>query len=198
MSTSAPSVTERSEPLASAAGAHSLDGLVMPHGGYRTILADPPWPYKGTGSRKGIGRKAVTCPYPTMTHEEICAMPVGRLASPDAHLWLWTDNTNLRAGFAVMEAWGFRYLAPITWVKDSGCGMWWIHRTQTMLMGYKEKCVFAGARYKPTVLLGGTPKRHSAKPQSSIELIEQVSMPPRLELFARERRLGWQGWGNEA
>ena len=163
------------------------------------ILADPPWPFKGTGAWKSRkrGPNAVKCPYPTMTIEAICALPVATLAAPDAHLWLWTDNTNLRRGFEVMEAWGFRYLAPVTWVKDSGVGMWFVHRTQTLLMGYKEKCVFDGARYRPTVLLGGTPKRHSEKPESSYQLIESISRGPRLEMFARRKREGWSSWGNE-
>lgn len=132
-----------------------------------------------------------------MSIEEICALPVGNLAEDDCHLWLWTDNASLHHGFHVMEAWGFRYLAPITWVKASGCGMWWIHRTQTLLMGYKKKCVFAGARYKPTVLVGGIPKRHSEKPEAMFQLIESVSQSPRLELFARRKRHGWASWGNE-
>jgi N6-adenosine-specific RNA methylase IME4 len=41
-------------------------------------------------------------------------------------------------------------------------------------------------------------KIHSAKPEAFIDLVEQVSPPPRLELFARRNRLGWDTWGNEA
>lgn len=39
---------------------------------------------------------------------------------------------------------------------------------------------------------------HSAKPEAFLDLVEQVSPGPYLELFARRQRLGWDTWGNEA
>lgn len=38
---------------------------------------------------------------------------------------------------------------------------------------------------------------HSRKPREMREMIELVSYPPRIELFARERVEGWDCWGNE-
>jgi len=40
--------------------------------------------------------------------------------------------------------------------------------------------------------------KHSAKPEAFLDLVEQVSPGPYLELFARRQRLGWDTWGNEA
>jgi len=40
--------------------------------------------------------------------------------------------------------------------------------------------------------------RHSAKPEAFMDLVERVSPAPRVELFARRQRLGWDTWGNEA
>lgn len=40
--------------------------------------------------------------------------------------------------------------------------------------------------------------RHSEKPELFMDLIEQMSPGPRLEMFARRQRLGWDTWGNEA
>lgn len=170
----------------------------MPLVTYRTILADPPWPERLSGQRRRAkGAVSGPLPYPTMTVAEICQLPMASLAAPDCHLWLWTTNQHLRAGFDVMEAWGFKYLAPIHWVKPSGVGNWFIHRTQTLLFGYREKCRFEAARYRPNVLHTKDPVRHSQKPMESYELIESVSMPARLELFAREQREGWDVWGDE-
>ena len=135
-------------------------------------------------------------PYPTLTVEEIAALPVGRLAATGCHLWLWTTNAFLEAGFQVMRAWGFQYLAPIVWVKPSGFGNWFVHRTQTILFGYRKRCYFHRARYLPN-LIEANPGRHSQKPPESYQLIEAVSSPARLELFAREERPGWDVWGNE-
>jgi len=39
---------------------------------------------------------------------------------------------------------------------------------------------------------------HSRKPEAFLDLVEQVSPAPRLEMFARRQRLGWDTWGNEA
>jgi N6-adenosine-specific RNA methylase IME4 len=39
--------------------------------------------------------------------------------------------------------------------------------------------------------------RHSEKPSRSFEIIEAVSPGPRLEMFARAPRAGWDVWGNE-
>lgn len=39
---------------------------------------------------------------------------------------------------------------------------------------------------------------HSAKPEAFLDLVEQVSPGPYLELFARRNRLGWDTWGDGA
>lgn len=168
-------------------------------GVFRCILADPPWPLTMRGKRKRAREKSlpVALAYPTMSVEEICALPIGEHADDACHLWLWTTNQHLRDGFRVLDAWGFRYLAPVHWIKPSGVGCWFIHRTQTLLFGYRRRCRFEGARYRPNIFTSGDPVRHSQKPEASFELIEAVSPSPRLELFARQRRAGWSAWGNE-
>ena len=165
---------------------------------YRTILADPPWQQPMTGKRvRSKGGQPPALPYPTMTLEAICAMRVGENAAEDCHCWLWTTNSFLEAGFQVMKAWGFRYLAPIHWKKPSGVGNYVIHRSQTLLIGYRARCLFDQERYFPNLIQTGDPVRHSQKPRAAYELIERVSHEPRLELFARLPRSGWDAWGNE-
>jgi N6-adenosine-specific RNA methylase IME4 len=39
--------------------------------------------------------------------------------------------------------------------------------------------------------------KHSAKPEAFQDIVESMSPAPRLELFARRKRLGWDSWGNE-
>jgi len=165
---------------------------------FRTILADPPWPQPLMGKRqRAKGGPRATLPYRTMTVAEIAALPIGDYAAADCHCWLWTTNAFLEAGFDVMRRWGFRYLAPIHWVKPSGFGNYVIHRTQTLLLGYRERCVFDQARYFPNVIHTGDPVRHSQKPEAAYTLIERVSHGPRLELFARRPRPGWEVAGDE-
>lgn len=177
----------------------SLQNVVgLPNGPFRCIVADPPWQQPMTGQYlKRRENRAKCLPYPTMTVDQIKALPVGDMAEPDAHLWLWTTNAFLEDGFAVLRAWGFRYLAPIHWIKPSGLGNYFIHRTQTILFGYRKTCRFPARRYAPNVFTTGLPKRHSEKPEEAFTLIEAVSPGPRLELFARRARPGWTVWGNE-
>ena len=171
--------------------------IPFPNKKYLTVYADPPWPQGLSGKYRGRHKRPETLPYKTMAVEQIMELPVPDLSEYGCHLWLWTTNQFLHAGFHVMEAWGFKYLAPITWVKPSGCGNYFVGRTQTVLFGYKGKCIFLKDRYKPTVISAPSPKRHSEKPQEVRSLIEGISPEPRIELFARQRTPGWDVWGDE-
>jgi N6-adenosine-specific RNA methylase IME4 len=186
---------------------------------YQTIVADPPWKLEigEARTRKGKAccgwnatdgrrveladnyRTRLGLQYEQMTVEAISKLDVP--AAKDAHCYLWTINKYVEDAYRVMRAWGFKYLAPVTWIKPSGVGAWFIHRTQTMLFGYKSPLSMR-TRYKMTDLRANA-GAHSAKPSESYDLIEAVSEPARVEIFARPwtpmfpRRDGWDVWGNE-
>jgi len=164
---------------------------------YQTIYADPPWQQKMMPILKRRPLTASKLPYPTMTLQDIKALPVGELAGENCHLWLWTTNAFLHDAFHVIEAWGFKYMMVITWVKKSGCGIYWVSTTQPLLFAYKDKCKFPLGKLKPTHLITPPPRKHSQKPIEFYDLIESISPEPRLELFARNKRDGWDSWGNE-
>ena len=158
---------------------------------FATILADPPWDVLQRGGR-GAHRH-----YPLMTAEQIAALPVGKLADTDAHLWLWVTNATLFAGQMVMAAWGFTYRSCLTWVKPGlGLGSSYLrNNTEHLLFGTKGKAPIL-YRSQPTWLFA--PKQdHSHKPEEQYAVIERCSPGPYLELFARRKRQGWQVWGNE-
>lgn len=166
--------------------------------GYRCIAADPPWEQKMAGKySKPLFRRPDRLPYQSMTLEQICGLPIANLSADGCHLWLWTTNQHLRSGFEVMSAWGFKYLAPIHWIKPSGLGNWFVHRSQTLLFGYKGRCEFPLDRYRPNLIYSTSKLKHSQKPEESYEYIETISPGPRLELFARAKRPSWDAWGDE-
>jgi N6-adenosine-specific RNA methylase IME4 len=180
-----------------------LDRLVIPDGGFKTILVDPPWKYdvpmKRKDSRKGrLERPGETMlpPYPMMDFPEIAALPVFSLAAENCHLWLWTTNRYLPDALDLCKIWGFKFFHLVTWVKPSGIGMWFIHRTQPLIFAYRGKLGMQ-RKCNPNVIFSGNPKRHSEKPGESYDLIEAVSASERVELFARRPRDGWTVWGNE-
>ena len=163
---------------------------------YRTILIDPPWELEMiTGFTKPRNKRAMVLPYPTLTIEQIKKLPIPELSEVGSHLWLWCVNRTLHDAIHIMDHWGFKYMTTVTWVKPSGFGAWWINRTQTCLFGYYKKCEFKN-KFQPNVLFAPS-RKHSQKPECSYELIEQVSFAPRVELFARSPRAGWDVWGNE-
>ena len=56
--------------------------------------------------------------YPTMTIEDIKALPVSDLAADDCALFLWITMPMLCEAWGVMEAWGFTYkTAAFVWIK---------------------------------------------------------------------------------
>lgn len=167
----------------------ALDAISPPS--FHTILADPPWDVL-QGSNRGAIRH-----YSLMTVEQIAALEVGKLASTDAHLWLWVTNVTLFVGQAVMQAWGFTYRSCLTWVKPGlGLGNYYLrNNTEHLLLGTKGKAPIL-FRSQPTWLFA--PKQeHSHKPEEQYAVIERCSPGPYLELFARRKRTGWQVWGNE-
>lgn len=164
---------------------------------YNTILIDPPWPITLTGKYTSTRcHRPDKLPYPTLSLAAIYRLPIESLANIGCHLYLWTTNKFLHTGFHALRHWNFTYLIPLHWIKPSGLGNYFVHRTQTMLFAYYKKCIFRRARYRPNILEAPATK-HSQKPTVSYDLIEAVSPPPRLELFARQQRPGWDVWGNE-
>ena len=166
--------------------------------GYQIIYADPPWKENGGGRIKRGADKH----YPLMKTEEIMAMKVP--CANNAHLYLWVTNNHLQDGFRVMNAWGFRYITTITWIKDKmGLGQYFRGQTEHCLFGVKGSLpykIINGQRQQGTTFFYAKRGRHSEKPQKMVEIIEKVSDRKgykKLELFARNKRKGWDVWGNE-
>lgn len=175
---------------------------------FGTICADPPWRYNNgkTALRSGGRGAGAEHHYDTLTNAEIAALPVEKLAADQAHLYLWVTNPRLYRGrkpdgigpIEIAEAWGFEYITLLTWVKTGAPGPGWYFR------GYSEHVLFAtrGGLKIPAALRQSNvftaPRgRHSAKPDVFYDRVEQVSPGPRMEMFARARRLGWDSWGDE-
>lgn len=164
---------------------------------YKTIYADPPWYEQGGGKiKRGADRH-----YSLMKTEEIKKFPVAELADDNCHLYLWATNNHLPDAFAVMEAWGFRYITCITWVKNSiGLGQYYRGLSEHCLFGVKGRLpykVINGKRAQGKTAFYAEKTRHSEKPDEMRKMIELVSYAPRIELFARKRFDGWDALGNE-
>jgi len=163
---------------------------------YQVIYADPPWSYKNkkTGGSMISGAESK---YPTMSIEEICDLKIP--TDKNAVLFLWATVPLMPYAFKVMEAWGFNYKTMITWRKimSLGMGFWWRGQCEHLLFGTKGK--IKAFRMQEPNFIQAKVERHSQKPQVFRELIERAtpSLLYKLELFAREKKDGWDVWGNE-
>lgn len=174
-------------------------------GGFRTLLADPPWRFGNR--RSGMSPESGLRPrYRTMSLDEICDMPVESIVADDAHLYLWVPSVMLPEGLKVMSAWGFRYTTSITWMKTrldgepdgSGVGFYFRNSTETLLFGVRGSLRTLPAARSMTNVLMARRREHSRKPVEAHWFIERASPGPRVELFAREERVGWAVWGDES
>lgn len=163
----------------------------LPQNKFRTIYADPPWPFDDIATRGAAENH-----YPTMSISDICYMPVSGLVDDNAHLYLWTTNSHLPDAFSVIKFWGFAYKTIITWVKPQiGLGHYFRNATEHLLF-----CVRGNLPMKQVGernWFEAPRQKHSQKPELFYELIEKCSPGPYIELFARQQREGWASWGNE-
>jgi N6-adenosine-specific RNA methylase IME4 len=141
-----------------------------------------------------------------MTVEQISALPISDLAHPDgAHLYLWTTNGFLPAAFDVLTAWGFCYSTTLVWAKTpmgGGLGGAFGISTEYVLYARRGR-VQAADRVRGTWFNWKRPYDERGKPMHSAKppefyVAERVSLAPRLEMFARRARDGWDVWGDQA
>jgi len=173
-------------------------------GPFATILADPPWRFANRTGKMAPEHRRLRR-YQTMGIEEICELPVEPLASDNSHLYLWCPNALLPWGLRVMQAWGFGYKANVVWYKvrkdggpdGRGVGFYFRNVTEMLLFGVRGSMRTLEAGRRQVNLIRSRKREHSRKPIESYRMIESCSPGPYLELFAREKRPGWQQWGNE-
>lgn len=178
-----------------------FDGLRL--FGYDIIYADPPWPFENYSTKRES--RNPNNHYDTMSIEQIAALPVGHLASRDCALLLWAVDPLLPQAFEVMRAWGFDYkTVAFTWAKrtklDTGWHMGTGYHTranpETCLLGLTGSLQRRSAAVRQLVV--EPIREHSRKPDRIADDIVRIyGDRPRVELFARTKRPGWEAWGNQ-
>lgn len=156
------------------------------------IYADPPWGYENQGTRAATKNH-----YDTMTVEDIKKLPVGELALPQSHLWLWTTNAFLFDCPQIFEAWGFEFKSSYIWVKPQiGIGNYLRNAHEFLLLGVRGGLTGAS---KDVRSWGEFDRgEHSAKPDRiRFDVVERLSPHPYLELFGRKEVSNWTVWGNQ-
>ncbi len=168
--------------------------------GYDLIVADPPWRFELYDEASGSAKSA-QAHYDCMNLDAIKTLRVGDLARGDCLLLMWATECMRPQAHEVMAAWGFTYKSAFIWRKVTANGKPRLgtgYRVRTMhepvLVG-----TIGNPRHKPfPSVFDGIAREHSRKPEEFFALVDSV-VPDcaRAELFARQRRAGWNAWGNE-
>jgi len=119
---------------------------------------------------------------------------------------MWATMPKLDECFEVISAWGFTYkTCAFTWVKKNKVSDSWFFGMGRWTRSNAELCLLA-TRGNPQRINAGissvidTPiEEHSKKPDVvRNKIVELCGDIPRIELFARDKKEGWDCWGNEA
>lgn len=168
----------------------------FPQKRYRCLIIDPPWPIHKI-EREERPTQGTELGYPTMTLEEIEKLPISDLANSNGcHVFLWVTHKFLPDGLKLFEKWGVKYQCVLTWVKPTGMTPFsWMYNTEHVLFGRIGHLDLRKLGVKVSFI--APIEKHSKKPKIFYDVVRKVCPEPRLELFAREQRLGFDVWGNE-
>lgn len=170
-------------------------------GRYGAILADPPWRFFNR-SAKGEKKNPVAH-YPCMTIDQLAALPVAQLAAPHCALVTWATAPLLDRAIELVKGWGFTFKSAGAWAKQSSTGQRWAFGPGYVYRSAAEFYIVATIG-KPAVqshsvrnLIVAPTREHSRKPDAMHADVEALYAGPYAEIFARQRRPGWDAWGNE-
>ena len=189
---------------------------------YRTLYLDPPWNQPGstgfTSGKDGVPKglrvngAGAGAKYKTMKQKDLLSLAplIHRVASPTAHLYMWTTNQFLPDALELIDAYGFEYITMITWDKGKDAlGVYFRSRTEHYIFATTKKRIMPRPRLNsvsPRATQQGSTflheaatwrGAHSEKPDAMRKVIERVSWTPRLELFARKCPMNWDAIGLE-
>ena len=192
---------------------------------YRCVAADPPWKYGDKLRMSNVKRSAEDVYRTVMSTDDICKLSeaklttdpldawtgvMGKRIANDAVLWLWvTDPFLLNGdGCRVCRAWGFEPKQLWTWIKGTtkddaivgplGMGHYMRVDTERVILAGRGRAASLVERHDLRNYSLVAPKgRHSEKPDEFYALAEALTPGPRIELFARRRRPGWDAVGDQ-
>jgi N6-adenosine-specific RNA methylase IME4 len=181
--------------------------LTTLEGQYQCIVVDPPWFYRLRNQDK-THRNRIN--YKPMHIQEILSLPVPDLSDRTGSvLWLWYTNNHMIEAAHCLQTWGFELKTILTWEKVTkdgtkthlGVGHWLRNSTEHCALAVRGNVkAFSGRTLTNESTILHSPRReHSRKPENFYQLVDKLCPDiTKLEMFARESRVGWDCWGDEA
>ena len=146
--------------------------------------------------------------YPTLLFNDISKIPIEKWANEGCFVFLWVTNSKdrktkkpiIQMGFELLDKWNLTYYTVLTWNKKTGpCPFGPFKITKEhLLFAYNKKASFPKESLgKFKTCFTETSKKHSQKPELIYEHIRKNFPGKKLDVFARDKRVGFKGWGDE-
>lgn len=169
--------------------------LIIP-GTYRTIVIDPSWPIEKI--ERDVRRQQT----PSLGYESV-PMTIDAIKgtklpfAKNCHVYLWTTQKFLPIAFEIVEAWEVNYIQTLVWHKNVGFTPFglFMNNVEFVLFGRKGNLPLLKVGIK--AVFEGKVREHSRKPDEFYDIVKLASPEPRIDIFSRERREGFEQWGNE-
>jgi N6-adenosine-specific RNA methylase IME4 len=172
---------------------------------YDIIYTDPAWRQTKGNIRKCRPNQGKELDYTTLSLDNIKEIhrQATYLCNLKHNIFMWTIDKYLHETELMMKSLGYELHARMIWDKTNGVApaftvrfsheyLLWFYRKGNILMPCEEQ------KGKFTTVLREQATKHSKKPQCAYEMIEAMfPNASRLEMFARNYRVGWDCWGNE-
>lgn len=172
---------------------------------YKIIYADPPWQFKNKKTGGSYMISGSKDHYNVMSVEDICQLKINEMTTENAVLFMWWVASQPVEALKVVEAWGFKLktMTGFNWVKKTttdknffGMGFYTRQGSECCLIATKGK--MKPLRHNIRAVVEAKNVKHSKKPDIFADLIvELYGNIPRIELFARDQKEGWDVFGDE-
>jgi len=140
-----------------------------------------------------------------MSIEDICNLPIDKIASDNCALFMWVTFPTLEEGLRVIKNWGFNYkTVAFVWIKQNkktpslfwGLGFWTRANAEICILATRGRPKRVSAKVHQVII--SPIEEHSKKPDEARKrIVELLGDLPRIELFARQKTKDWDVWGNE-
>ena len=172
---------------------------------YDIIYTDPPWAQTKGNLRKCRPNQTKALDYPTLNMDEIFEIHKRFFEQCNIkhNVFMWTIDKYLHETEKRMSDLGYTLHARFIWDKENGIApaftvrfsheyLLWFYKKGNMLKPCTEM------RGKYMTVLREMATTHSKKPGCAYKMLEDMFPEAcKIELFARNRRAGWDCWGNE-